>query len=215
MERNSAPLGTRTGPAGGAGSDPDLVTQTTNVVMPRDRVRWGPVWAGLLSALSLWLLGNVLAIAIGATTVDAGANAGDTARITGIVPAILGLLAFLFGGWVAARTAAVRGRGNGVFNGFLVWALGTLLALALAAFGLGQLLGAAGNFADQFGRLGRDAASNVDAAEVVRNRQAIVEGIKNSAWGTFAALGLPALAACIGGWLGSRHDRDDRTTTAL
>ncbi len=194
-----------TGPAG----VDDVVQQTTQVITPRDRVRWGPVWAGLVSALSLFLLFNVLALAIGATTVNPG-DAGDAARFGGIAPAIIGLLAFLFGGWVAARTSAVRGTGNGVFNGFLVWALGTLLALALAAFGLGSLLGAAGDFAGQIGNLGRQAAGNVDPADVTRNRQQIADGIRDGALGTFAGLGLPALAASIGGALGARkeHDRD-------
>jgi len=130
------------------------------------------VWAGLVSALSLFLLLNVLAIAIGATTIDAGDNVGDSARFAGIAPAIIGLLAFFFGGWVAARTAAVRGTANGVFNGFLVWALGTLLALALAGIGLGSLLGAAGGFADQIGGLGRQVQGDLSAADLARNRQA-------------------------------------------
>ncbi len=205
--RQTAPV---TGNAPGRGADTDVIQQTTQVITPRDRVRWGPVWAGLISALSLFLLGNVLALAIGATTVDAGTNAGDAARFGGIVPAIIGLLSFLFGGWVAARTSAVRGTGNGAFNGFLVWALGTLLTLALAAFGLGQLLGAAGDFAGQFARLGRDAAQNVDAQQIAANRQQIADNIQNSALATFGALGLPALAATIGGALGARkeHDRD-------
>ncbi len=194
---------------GSAGVD-DVVQQTTQVITPRDRVRWGPIWAGLVSALSLFLLFNVLALAIGATSVDAGTNAGDAARFGGIAPAIIGLLAFLFGGWVAARTSAVRGTGNGIFNGFLVWALGTLLALALAAFGLGSLLGAAGDFAGQIGNLGRQAAGNVDPADVTRNQQQIADGFRDGALGTFAGLGLPALAASIGGALGARkeHDRD-------
>ncbi|MDP9380969.1 MAG: hypothetical protein M3Q29_12640 [Chloroflexota bacterium] len=195
----------------GRGVD-DVVQQMTQVIAPRDRVRWGPIWAGLLSALSLWLLGNVLALAIGASSVEPGvADAGTAARITGWAPPILGLLAFLFGGWVAARTAAVRGTANGVFNGFLVWALGTLLTLALAAFGLGQLLGVAGDFAGQIGRLGRDALGNVDPEQFARNQQRIAENVQNTAWATFGALGLPALASTIGGWLGARkeHGRDD------
>lgn len=186
----------------------DVVQQTTQVITPRDRVRWGPIWAGLVSALSLFLLLNVLALAIGATSVDPGTNDGDAAKLSGIVPAIIGLLAFFFGGWVAARTAAVRGTGNGIFNGFLVWALGTVLAVALAAFGLGSLLGAAGDFAGQITSFGQQAAGNVDPAEVTRNREAIADNIRDGALGTFGALGLPALAASIGGALGARKEHD-------
>ncbi len=186
----------------------DVVQQTTQVITPRDRVRWGPIWAGLLSALSLFLLLNVLALAIGATSVEPGTNVGDAAKLGGIAPAIIGLLAFFFGGWVAARTAAVRGRGNGIFNGFLVWALGTVLAVALATFGLGSLLGAAGDFAGQITSLGQQAANNVDPAEAARNREQIANNIRDGALGTFGALGLPALAATIGGALGARKEHD-------
>lgn len=186
----------------------DVVQQTTQVITPRDRVRWGPIWAGLISALSLWLLGNILALGIGLTSVDAGTNPGDAARFSGIIPAILGILAFLFGGWVAARTAAVRGNGNGAFNGFLVWALGTLLALGLAGLGLGSLLGAAGDFAGQIAQFGRGAAQNVDPQQIQADRQEIARNIGNSALATFGALGLPALAATVGGILGARKRRD-------
>lgn len=186
----------------------DVVQQTTQVITPRDRVRWGPVWAGLVSALSLFLLGNILALAIGASSIEPGvADQGTAARITGWASPILGLLSFLFGGWVAARTAAVRGTGNGVFNGFLVWALGTLLGLALAAFGLGQLFGAAGDFAGQFSGLANNVP-DVDPQQLQQNRGRIIENIQDGAWGTFGALGLPALAASIGGALGARKTRD-------
>jgi hypothetical protein len=61
------------------------------------------------------------------------------------VSAILGLIAFFVGGAVAGMTSAVRGAVPGLVNGFLVWALGTVLILLLSALGLGQVFGALGN----------------------------------------------------------------------
>jgi hypothetical protein len=43
---------------------------------------------------------------------------------------------------VAGMTSAVRGEATGLLNGFLVWALGTVLILLLSALGLGQIFGA-------------------------------------------------------------------------
>ena len=126
---------TANGAVRGAGQPDDVVQQTTNVVVPRDKVRWGPIWAGLLTALGTFLLLSLLALAIGAQTVNTGAADAETASVgSGIATAIIGLLSFFLGGWVAARSATIRDRGSGLLNGFLVWALGTALILALTAF---------------------------------------------------------------------------------
>src|SRR5918997_228657 len=108
----------------------------------RDRVRWGPIWAGLITAIATFILLTVAAVAIGAQAVDSGAEGESAGMAGGIASAIIALLAFFVGGFVAGRTAGVFGRGYGALNGFLVWALGIMLILALAAMGLGSLFGA-------------------------------------------------------------------------
>ena len=186
-------------------TEPDIVQQT-QVIAPRDRVRWGPIVAGLLTALGTFLLLSTLATAIGLTNVNARREADDAARNIGIASAIIGLLSFLLGGFVAARTAAVRGRDNGLLNGFLVWALSIPLLLLLAALGLGAVLGDAGDLFGQM-RAGQARPEGVSA-------QDINNGIRNSAIGAFISLALPAAAAALGGWLGARdelpHSGDDR-----
>ncbi len=89
----------------------------------------------------------------------------------------------------------MHGRGNGLLNGWLVWALGTLLILALAAFGLRQLFGLADDV------LGRTGVPDPNQANV--NPQDVARNVRNSALGGFLSLGLPALAAALGGWLGA------------
>jgi hypothetical protein len=108
-----------------------------NIVVRRDSARWGPIWAGLITALTTFLLLELLAISIGLQDVGPDADGGD-----GWVPAIIGLIAFFTGGAVAGMTSAVRGASTGLLNGFLVWALGTTLILVLSALGLGQIFGA-------------------------------------------------------------------------
>ena len=185
-------------PAGVVGrTEPDIVQQT-QVIAPRDRVRWGPIVAGLLTALGTFLLLSTLATAIGLADVNVRREGDEAARNIGIATAIIGLLSFLLGGYVAAQTAAVRGRANGLLNGFLVWALSLPLILLLAAMGLGALLGDAGDLFGQYRQAG-SPQPNVDPNQAR-------DAIRNSAIGAFIALALPAAAAALGGWLGARDD---------
>ena len=179
---------------------PDVV-QRAAFIAPRDSVRWGPIVAGLVTALSIFLLLSLLALGLGITAADA-ANAGeDAGPAAGIIAAIIGLLAFFIGGYIAGRAAAVAGRGAGALNGFLVWALAIIAILLLAANGLGQILGGAG---DIFGQLQQ---TNVDPNVQVDPNQA-ADAVRNSALVGFASLALPALAATIGGAVGARRERE-------
>ena len=165
----------------------------------RDRVRWGAVWAGLVTAIATFLLLTTAAIAIGALAVDAGADPETGSMAGGIASAIIALLAFLAGGFVAGRMAGVVGRGYGAFNGFLVWALGIVLILALAAMGLGSLFGASGDLFAQYRQMGSPQPEGVDP-------NAVVDSIRNGSIGAFIGMLLPAIAATVGGLLGSREE---------
>ena len=175
------------------------VFQRTEIIAPRDLVRWGPVLAGLVTAFTLFLLLSVLLIAFGAQAIRVGDPNVDEAAGTGaIVTAVIALVAFLIGGFVAGRSAAVGGRWAGLLNGFLVWGLGLLLVLLLAGLGLGGLLGASGDLFQQY-RAAGSPQPNADASD-------ILQGIRDTAFPAFLSLFLPALAAALGGFLGSRED---------
>jgi hypothetical protein len=122
----------------------------------RDSIRWGPIWAGLITALTIFLLLQLLAIGLGLIGIGPGDGGGG-----GWVSAIIGLIAFFAGGLVAGMTSAVRGEATGLLNGFLVWALGTVLILLLSALGLGQIFGALGNVVGQVGVLQNLQSANV------------------------------------------------------
>jgi hypothetical protein len=195
--RYRAPVGTGTAyTTTNADADADADTWLGNGI--RDRVRWGPIWAGLITALATFLLLTVAAVAIGAQAVDSGAEGDAAGTASGIASAIIALLAFFVGGFIAARTAGVIGRGYGALNGFLVWALGVVLILALAALGLGSLFGASGDLFAQYREMGQPTAEGVDP-------NAVVEGIRNGSLGAFLGMLLPAIAAALGGLMGSRE----------
>jgi hypothetical protein len=178
------------------------VVQQAAFIAPRDAVRWGPIFAGLLTALGTFLLLSMLLLAIGANTVRVGSGQTDEAAAgAGIATAVVALASFFVGGFVTGRTSAVAGRPAGLLNGFLVWALGLVLILLLSAFGVGQLFGAAGDLFDQYRAAGSPQPQGVNPADVA-------QGIRNGAVPAFLSLALPAVAAAIGGLLGAR-DRGD------
>jgi hypothetical protein len=187
-----------TGTARAGLQSPDVVQDTT-FVAPRDLVRWGPVVAGLVVAFTLFLLASVLLLAIGLQSIRVGdPNIDEAAGIGGITTAIIALVSFFVGGYVAGRAAAVPGTGPGLLNGFLVWGLGMLLVLLLAGMGLGGLLGSAGELFQQY-RAAGSPQPDVNAGD-------ILQGIRDSAFPAFLSLALPAAAAAIGGWLGGRRE---------
>jgi len=174
----------------------DVVTDSAR--LDSDRVRWGPIWAGLLTAIAVFVLLSAAAVAIGAQVVESGADADAAGLAGGIASAVIALIAFFVGGYVAGRSAAVMRRGYGALNGFLVWALGVALIIALAAFGLGSLFGAAGDLFAQYRSLGSPTPAGVDPG-------AAAESIRNSSLGAFVGLLLPAVTATLGGWIGTRE----------
>jgi len=166
----------------------------------RDSIRWGPIWAGLITALTTFLLLQLLAIGIGLVDIGPGSDGGG-----GWVPALIGLIAFFTGGAVAGMMSAIRGPGSGLLNGFMVWALGTVLILLLSVLGLGQLFGALGNVAGQVnpGALG-DAANSAQGAAPNVSPQEAEQAVRTGAIGAFFGLLFSALASMIGGLLGAR-----------
>ena len=191
----------------------------------RDRVRWGPIIAGFLTALTTLLLLSLLGLAIGLSSVDAGAAAArgaappDAGRNAAIWGAFSGIIAFLVGGYVAGRTAAVFDRNWGMFNGAMVFLLAVPITLLLAGLGLGGILGTLGSFASALNiqpsmvqgaaNQAQQAAPNMQPIDVART----AETLRNGAWGTLIGLLLGLGASALGGALGTRRQIDlDRAT---
>jgi hypothetical protein len=193
------------------------------MTMPTDRVRWGPIWAGLLSAFFALLVLSLLGLAIGASTVNTGAavqgsgnqNAGSYSAIWAGISAII---AFLIGGYVAGRTAAVHERGWAALNGALVFLLALPILLWLATQGLGALIGNASHIASGLGvNLGQIGATASGAAKTITPAQAqqAADTARNTAWGTLIGLLLGCAAAALGGTLGMRHAARDTHATGV
>ena len=173
-------------------------SQTAKVVAPRDSGRWSSIWAGLITALTTFLLLELLAVGTGLLSFNLDASGAN--QTNAWISAIIGLLAFFTGGSVAGMTSSVRGTAAGLLNGFLVWALGTVLIVVLSSMGLGQVFGALGNVLGQFNLL--QGGLNVPGVNV--DPQQLLGTLRTTALVAFFSLLLSAAASALGGWLGGR-----------
>ena len=111
----------------------------------RNRVQWGPVIAGVLAAIVVFLLLTILGIAFGASVLDPANTAGDIGTWAAVWGALTAIVAFVLGGWIAARAAVIEGTFAGLLNGLSVGIAGLLLIIWLTASGLGNLFGTIGS----------------------------------------------------------------------
>ncbi|MDB9356923.1 hypothetical protein PN486_11845, partial [Nodularia spumigena CS-587/03] len=105
-----------------------------------DRVRWGPIIAGVLVALATQLILSSLFGAIGASTI-AGSGAPrsitpDVAANVGIWSTLALLISLFVGGWVTTRTCGPMNRNTALLNGAILWATTIALSSWLLASGV-------------------------------------------------------------------------------
>ncbi len=120
-------------------TEPEFATEPFRM---RDLSHWGPVWAGVIGGFAVLVLLTLLGLGIGLSTFDptAGAAVGTPAFIWG---AIILLLSYFVGGWLAGRTSSFRGTTWSAFVlGSMVWALSVVLLVLTTSLGVAGVLGA-------------------------------------------------------------------------
>jgi hypothetical protein len=115
------------------------------VIDYHDRVRWGPIFAGLVVAISVQLVLSALGAAIGLTNLsDSGAprsNAGDVGAAVGI-GSIIGLfISLVIGGWVTTRASGPMNRSTALLNGAILWATTLAISAWLLSSGVSGAFG--------------------------------------------------------------------------
>lgn len=97
-----------------------------------DRVRWGPILAGLAIAISSQLVLSALAAAIGLSSLSGSgaprSNADNVGTAVGISAIISLLISLFLGGWVTSRACGPINRSTALLNGAILWA--TTLAIS-------------------------------------------------------------------------------------
>jgi hypothetical protein len=180
----------------------DVVERETLVVeteeempLPVDRVRWTSIWAGLVVALTTYLLLQLALVALDIVDI------ADLSTGEAVASAIVALVAFFVGGLTTGATAWWRRSDDGLLHGVILWAVGIVAIVALSLAGGGIALGAI-NASDTFDEL---TSEDVDAQ---------AENDAQDAAG-YALLGMVAalVAAAAGAVVGAKlwPDEDDRT----
>jgi hypothetical protein len=175
----------------------------------QDGVRWGPIWAGLLTALTSFLLLELLFYWLGWLDL-----AGDS---SGLTTGILALIAFFLGGLVAGATTIWKGLFSGLLHGFLVWALGVVAFIALTFFGGSALLGSFGSLSNDLGVGPQQVQSTTNVTNSEANQ--VTNTAKDASGPAFWGLFLPLASSMLGGLIGSkiwpRRDDSDPETVRL
>jgi hypothetical protein len=128
--------------------------RTVSTVIERDepleapwhkRVSWGAVFAGVVIAVAIMVVLNLLGLAIGLATIDpaTGDTPGGKALTlgAGIWWVVSALIALYVGGWVASRLAGAFRNETGTMHGLLVWGTSTLAMIWLGSSAVGALVG--------------------------------------------------------------------------
>jgi hypothetical protein len=207
MTTSSDPGATRVGPAptgrhtdhedGADRNDIDAGngrTQPANTDVRHDRIRWGSVWTGALTTLSVFIVLQLLFFALG--WLDLGFNENADSSLRAIVSGVLALIAFFLGGAATGASALWHRANDGMVNGVVTWAVTVMAVLALALIGGGALLGSLADVATQFVNL-RNAGAGVDVATATETAR------KTAGWAALG-LGLTMLASALGGSIGAK-----------
>lgn len=188
-----------------------------------DRVRWGPIFAGLVVAISSQLILSALGAAIGATSLaGSGApnsNAGDVGAAVGIWSIISLFISLFLGSWVMARCCGPMNRGTAMLNGAVLWATTLALSAWLLASGVsgafGVLASNAGEIVNQVAPGGVDLPATTPDVDVnAQQTRDIAGNAATAGWSfTFGSL-LGLIASLIGASAGTRKPRTVATTYA-
>lgn len=164
-------------------------------------IRWGAIFAGVVSGTASYLLLSLLGVAVGLTAVDpqAAEPVGSVPLATGIWTGISMLVGAFVGGYVAGRMSGLARSVDGMLHGFVSWGATTLLYSVLMVSAAGAILGgtfkilsqgiqgtaqagSGGNIMDQLaGAIAGNGQGTVNAQTLSALQQAMSAGDRDAA----------------------------------
>ena len=151
-----------------------------------DLISWSSIVAGVVAAFGLFVLFGALSVAAGLESVDSPYKYGEV--VGSVIAGLLGVVAFVAGGFVAVWTAHVDEPDSAIMHGFLVWGLFVVLLVVVISLGAGAALG---------------SAAGVLSTSV---EELTPDEIQNAGWGTVFALAIAMASAILGGLLATRDE---------
>ena len=159
---------------------------------------WSAVWVGTLSAVALALLFGLVAIAVGAHRVGQPFGTWREVGFLALILSVFGsFLAFVLGGWVAAKVAGVRRSETAMLHGAIVWLVAVPILMVLASMGAVSYLGG------WYGGLAGLPPAAAAQAYATAQDPAAVMAARNAALAAVTALLLGLMGGVVGGWMGS------------
>lgn len=134
-----------------------------------NRVSWGAVLAGVVLALVVQFLLNMLGIGIGIATLDPGAGDNPAASTFSIVAGlwflVSGIVAAYAGGYIAGRLSGSSFGSTAALHGVTSWAAATLVVMYLLTSAVGGIIGGVfTGVTSLVGGAGRTAATTAQVA---------------------------------------------------
>lgn len=184
------------------------------VVDYHDRVRWGPILAGIVVAIATQLVLSALGGAIGFSVGATGTEAGSIGIGVGIWSIISLLISLFLGGWVTAATCGPMNKKTALLHGVILWATTLALSSWLLAAGVSGTFGVvasnAGEVINQAQEPGGvalpDRVPDLDRSQVAANAA-------KAAWSFLFGSLLGLVASMIGASVGARKPKVHRVNT--
>ena len=159
----------------------------------RDRIRWGPVWAGVVTAVGSYLFLMLALVALGIVDMGEGVT-GDA-----IASGIAALVAFFIGGVTTGATSMWQGADDGVLHGIVMWFAALVALVVISAVGSGIALGAI-DTSDTFDAFSADEVDTDQANEDAE------EAAAKALFGLALALGASAAGGAAGAKMWPKDD---------
>lgn len=109
---------------------------------------WRAIFAGTLTVIAVSVLLNLLGLAAGLGSIDPATEQNPFSGIgTGALIwwVLSNLIALFCGGWVAGRAGRTASNNGGLIQGFLTWALYSIISIWLVTSAIGSILSGVGN----------------------------------------------------------------------
>jgi hypothetical protein len=188
----------------------------------RDRVRWGPIFAGLVIALCLQLILSALGTAIGATGIANSAaprtNADNVGAAVGIWSIVSLFISLFLGGLVTSRASGSLNKNTALLNGAVLWAATLTIGAFLVTSGVSGTFGVVASNAGELINQAQQSGANLPTATPNVSAQQAKEIASNisKVSGSFALGSLFGLiASMVGSSVGnSRHKTMSTNTVA-
>lgn len=171
-----------------------------------DRIRWGPIIAGIVTAIATQLVLSSLGAAIGLSVSAGGGDAGDVGIGVGIWSIISLLIALFVGGWVAAASCGPMNSKTALLQGLILWATTLAVSSWLLATGVSGTFGIiASNAGEVLNQVnpGQINPPDVDAQQL----ETVAANSAKAAWSFLIGSLLGLVAALIGSKVGARKPR--------